>query len=100
MKDNNFLVKVAYLGDFFFKVNSRNLMLPGRMQWLHMTYDKVAAFKSKIQLYERMLQKGNTSMFSNLTMYLQSNPTMKCNFKQEIVEHLMAIVTAIKQYFP
>lgn len=100
MKNNNFLLKVAYLGDFFSEVNSLNLTLQGGRQWLHTTQDKVAAFKSKMQLYERMIQKGDTSMFLNLTMLLQSDPNMKCNFTQAIACHLNAIVTAIEKYFP
>ena len=45
MKSNDFLLKVAYLGDFFSEVNPLNLTLQGGRQWLHTTHDKVAAFK-------------------------------------------------------
>ena len=34
-------------------------------------------------------------MFPNLTMLLQSDSNMKCNFNQEIVTHLNAINIAI-----
>ena len=91
LKTNNFLLKVAYLGDFFSKVNSFNLTLQGGYQWLHTTHDKVAAFKRKVELFKRLTEKGTTSMFPNLKMLLQSDPNMKCNFTQEIVSHLNAI---------
>ena len=39
-------------------------------------------------------------MFPNLTMLLQSDPNIKCNFTQEIVSHLNAINIAIDPYFP
>ena len=100
MKSNEFLLKVAYLGDFFSEVNSLNLTLQGGRQWLHATHDKVAAFKRKVELFKRLTEKGTTSMFSNLTMLLQSDPSMKCNFTQEIVSHLNAINIAIDRYFP
>ena len=91
LKSNDFLLKVAYLGDFFSEVNSLNLTLQGGRQWLQMTHDKVAAFKHKVELFKRITEKGTTSVFPNLTMLLQSDPNMKCNFTQEIVSHLNAI---------
>ena len=39
-------------------------------------------------------------MFPNLTMLLQSNLNMKCNFTQDISSHLNAINIAIDWYFP
>ena len=39
-------------------------------------------------------------MFPNLTMLLQSDPNMKCNFTQDISSHLNAINIAIDRYFP
>ena len=60
MKSNDFLLKVAYLGDFFSEVNSLNLTLQGgrQCQWLHTTHDKVAAFKRKVELFERLTEKA------------------------------------------
>ena len=80
-------------------MNSLNLTLQGGRQWLHTTHDKVAAFKRKVELFKRLTEKG-TSMFPNLTMLLQFDPNMKCNFTQEIVSHLNAINIAIDRYFP
>ena len=37
MKSNNFLLMVAYIGDFFSEVNFLNLTLQGGRQWLHRT---------------------------------------------------------------
>ena len=91
LKSNDFLLKVAYLGDFFSEVNSLNLTLQGGRQWLQMTHNKVAAFKHKVELFKRITEKGTASVFPNLTMLLQSDPNMKCNFTQEIVSHLNAI---------
>ena len=98
LKSNDFLRKVACLSDFFSEVNPLNLTLQGR-QWLHTTHDKVAAFKREVKLFKRLTEKG-TSIFPNLTMLLQSDPNMKCNFTQEIVSHLNAINIAIDRYFP
>ena len=64
------------------------------------THDKVAAFKRKVELFERLTEKGDTSMFPNLTMLLLSNPNMKCNFTQDISSHLNAINIVFDRYFP
>ena len=74
--------------------------MQGGHQWLQMTHDKVAAFKRKVELFKRIIEKGTTSMFPNLTMLLQSDSNMKCNFTQEIVSHLNAINIVINRYFP
>ena len=65
-----------------------------------MTHDKVAAFKRKVELFEKLTEKGTTNMFPNSTMLLQSDPNIKCNFIQEIGSHLNEINIAINRYFP
>ena len=72
MKSNDFLLKVAYLIDFFSEVISLNLTLRRGCQSLHTIHDKVAAFKRKVELF----------------LLLQSDPNMKCNFTQDISSHL------------
>ena len=99
LKSNDFLLKVAYLGDFFSEVNSLNLTLQGGHQWLQTTLDKFAS-NVKWNCLKRLTEKGTTSMFPNLTMLLQSDPNMKCSFTQEIVSHSNAINIAIDRYFP
>ena len=80
MKSNDALLKMACSGDFFSEVNSLNLTLQGGCQWLRTTNNKVAAFNSKVKLFEDLIEKGNTIMFSNSTMLLLSDQNMKCNF--------------------
>ena len=58
MKSYDFLLKVAYLGDFFSEVNFLNLTLQGGRQCLHTTHDKVATFKRKVELFERLTEKA------------------------------------------
>ena len=64
-----------------------------------MTNEKVTAFKRKVELFERLTEKDDTNMFPNLTMLLQLDPNMKCNFIQDIAGHLNAINITIDQYF-
>ena len=99
MLDDCFVIGVAYLADFFSEVNSLNILLQGNMEMLHTARDKVAAFKSKIQLYHRRVQVGNTIMFPQMTPLLDALPGDECNFCEEISAHLLAVNEAIQKYF-
>ena len=66
---------------------------------LHTARDKVAAFKSKIQLYHRRVQVGNTIMFPQMTPLLDALPGNECNFCEEISAHLLAVNEAIQNVF-
>ena len=54
------------------------------MEMLHTARDKVAAFESKIQLYHRRVQVGDTIMFPQMTTLLYALPGNVCNLCEEI----------------
>ena len=99
MRNELFVMKVAYLADFFAEVNSLNLSLQGNLAMIHTARHKVEAFRRKIQLYQRRIQDGDTTIFPELTTLLDATPDAECNF-QEISTHLQAISEAIESYFP
>ena len=77
-------MKDAYLVNLFSKVNSLNISPRGNMGMLHMVRDKVAAFKSKIQLYHRRVLVCDTIMLPQMTTLLDQLPGNKCIFVKEI----------------
>ncbi len=87
MKSEEFLLKVAYLADFFGDVNSLNLSLQGNNVNVLVTQDKVAAFQRKIHLHQRLVQAGDKTVFSELTTLLTSTEE-DCSFVNLIEEHL------------
>ncbi|XP_076348016.1 protein FAM200C-like [Tachypleus tridentatus] len=100
MQDDHFVTKFAYLADFFFEVNSLNISLQGNLAMLHTVRDKVAAFKCKIQLYQKRIQDGDTTFFPQMKTLLASMPEAECSFREEISAHLLAVNNAIEGYFP
>ena len=99
MKSEEFMLKVAYLADFFGDVNSLNLSLQGNDVNVLSTQDKVAAFQRKIQLYQRRVHAGDTAVFSELTTLLTSTEE-DCSFVDLIEEHLRVMTETISSYFP
>ena len=100
MQDEEFLMKVAYLCDFFTEVNCLNLSLQGPLQMLPIARDKVSVFKRKIQLYQRRVQEGDTSVFTELSTLLEGCESADCSFREEISVHLVAVIDSIDKYFP
>ena len=84
MRDDGFVAKVAYLADFFSEVNFLNLSLQGNLAMLYTARDKVAAFRSKIQLYQKRVQDGDTTFFPQMTTFLDYMPDAECNFHEKI----------------
>lgn len=67
---------------------------------LHTAHDKVADFKCKIQLYQKRVQDGDTTFFTQMTTLLDSIPETECSFREEISTHLLAVNDVIESYFP
>ncbi|KAK8742027.1 hypothetical protein OTU49_002065 [Cherax quadricarinatus] len=65
MQDDCFVTKVVCLADFFFEVNSLKISLQGNLTMLHTARDKVAAFKCKIQLYQKRVEDGDNFFHSD-----------------------------------
>ncbi|XP_068205374.1 protein FAM200C-like [Palaemon carinicauda] len=100
MQDDCFVTKVAYLADFFSEVNSLNTSIQGNVTMMHTARDKVAAFKSKIQLYQKRVQDGDITFFTEMMTLLGSMPDAECSFREEISTHLLAVNDPNESYFP
>lgn len=100
MRDDCFATEVAYLADFFSEVNFLNISLQGNLTMLHTAHEKVAAFKCKIQLYQKRVEDGDTTFLTQMTTLLDSMPDAECSFHEEMSAHLLAVNDAIKSYFP
>lgn len=62
--------------------------------------DKVASFVRKLELYQRRVQAGNVSMFTQLCEQLVNIEPNKITFENSVVQHLSAVIDSLKQYFP
>ncbi|XP_037299508.1 protein ZBED8 [Manduca sexta] len=73
---------------------------------LYHTEDKIASFLRKLELYQRRVQAGDVSMFTQLSEQLANNNTYnkykqeKITFENSVVQHLTAVIDSLQQYFP
>nr|XP_042895255.1 SCAN domain-containing protein 3-like [Parasteatoda tepidariorum] len=64
--DKVWVTKLAYLCDIFNLLNELNLCLQGKMTTVFKLADKVAAFKAKLELWGRRVNRGIFDMFQTL----------------------------------
>ena len=100
MNQPTFIENVCYLSDFFDDVNLLNTSLQGNGALLIQSVDKISAFKKKVELYLRLLDAGDTTMFKKLTQNLLASESDGCFFIESIKEHLSAVMLAIDKYYP
>lgn len=100
IKDQTFVLKMAYLADFFTEINSLNISLQGNETNILTLQDKIASFLRKLELYQRRVQAGDVSMFTQLSEQLVNNKQDKITFENSVVQHLTAVIDSLQQYFP
>ena len=61
--DKVWVAILAYLCDIFSLLNELNLSLQGKMKTVFKLADKVAAFKTKLELWGRRVNNGILDMF-------------------------------------
>ena len=69
--DHTFILKLAYLADYFGEINHLSLSIQGKVVNICSAQDKVASFLRKLQCYQRRVQADDVSMFSQLTTLLE-----------------------------
>ena len=80
--------KTLYLSFTFEKRNSLNLSLQGESIDILTAYNKIKAFKKKIQHWATRVEIGRMDMFSELNDYLEENEFNQRNVKQSLISHL------------
>ncbi|XP_026475576.1 zinc finger BED domain-containing protein 5-like [Ctenocephalides felis] len=91
---------MAYLADFFTEINNLNISLQGNKTNILMLQDKIASFLRKLEFYQRRVQAGDVSMFTQLSEQLLNNKRDKITFENYVVQHLTAVIDSLQQYFP
>ncbi|GFS30841.1 zinc finger MYM-type protein 6 [Trichonephila inaurata madagascariensis] len=89
--DKVWVTKLAYLCDIFNLLNELNLCLHGKMKTVFKLADKVAAFKAKLELWGRRVNRGIFDMFHTLAGILgETEP--EHSFSQLVHDHLSLIL--------
>ncbi|XP_074477029.1 SCAN domain-containing protein 3-like [Sebastes fasciatus] len=97
--DEEWVAKLAYLCDIFNLLNELNLSLQGKMTTVFKLADKVAAFKAKLDLWGRRVNRGILDMFQTLAGILgETEP--EPSFSQLVHDHLSLLLKEFERYFP
>ncbi|XP_058272819.1 protein FAM200A-like [Hemibagrus wyckioides] len=99
--DEIWLARVAYLADVFEHLNTLNVSMRGRGHNIFEQSDKVAAFKKKIELWTKHVNKDRLDMFPNTCNETQQlDIAGKIVLKKTITEHLSKLQVRFNDYFP
>jgi hypothetical protein len=66
LHDDEFLTRLACLGDVFSQLNDLNLGLQGLSATIFNTQDKIEAMIKKLELFSDFINKDNTQVFPSL----------------------------------
>ncbi|KAJ1198429.1 hypothetical protein NDU88_002270 [Pleurodeles waltl] len=97
--DKVWVAKLAYLCDIFSLLNELNLGLQGKITTVFKLSDKVAAFKAKLELYGRRVNRGILNMFQTLAGIV-GETELEHSFCQLVHDHLSLLLKEFERYFP
>ena len=99
LRDDFFILILAYLVDIFDAQNMLNKNLQGKDLTVCEFIAKVKAFLAKLRLWRRNICSGTFSMFSTVTEFLCQNPQVETTrFSELVTEHLMKLEKEIDGY--
>uniref|UniRef100_UPI00358F8E80 SCAN domain-containing protein 3-like n=1 Tax=Myxine glutinosa TaxID=7769 RepID=UPI00358F8E80 len=104
-KNNKFIATLAYMADIFNLLNNLNISFQGKtnrqVKSVFVMYNKIAMFKSKLDLWKRRVQTNDEfDMFENLDDLLSKSVEERVDIKDVIVEHLVNLRKRFDEYFP
>ena len=100
LRDDFFILILAYLVEIFDAQNMLNKNLQGKDLTVCEFIGKVEAFLAKLQLWRQNICSATFSMFSTVTEFLCQNPQIVITrFSELVTEHLMKLEKEIDDYF-
>ena len=95
--EKEWVAKLAYLCDIFKLLKEFNLSLQGKMTTVFKLADKVAAFKAKLELWGRRVNRSILDMFHTLVGILEEPEP---SFSLLVHNHLSLLLKGFERYFP
>uniref|UniRef100_A0A672IJ75 HAT C-terminal dimerisation domain-containing protein n=1 Tax=Salarias fasciatus TaxID=181472 RepID=A0A672IJ75_SALFA len=103
LEDDSFIHNAAFLTDITRHLNSLNVKLQGKQKILPIMMNDVAAFESKLSLFEHQIEAGNFTHFPVLSQMSQPgsfSPTPFCAYLTELKQEFSSRFTDIKSLKP
>jgi hypothetical protein len=96
----DFIMKQAYLSDFFEKMNTVNTSLQGSECNIHQINGKLKLFIKIYELWQRKLECGIVDMFLSLKQFINNNYTQIIgDVKIYILSHICSLKSHLENYF-
>lgn len=100
MNDSNWLCTLAYLSDIFGHLNALNLGMQGAHKHIFDLWNKIAAFKKSLLIWEKEILKNDFSAFSFTKQILSGNESTIEYIQPIVLEHLRKLIGEFERYFP
>ena len=101
MRDDFFILILAYLVDIFDAQNMLNKNLQGKDLTVCEFIAKFKAFLAKLRLWRENICSGTFSMFNTVTEFLCENPQIETTrFSELVTKHLTKLEKEIDGYSP
>lgn len=98
MKDSNWLCSLAYLRDIFGHLSGLNLEMQDTHKNCYALWNKIAAFKKSLLIWEKEILKNYFLVFSSTKQILYGNKSTIEYIQPIVLEHLRNL--RIRQIFP
>lgn len=100
LKDNEWMIKLAYLADVFALLNELNLQLQGPKMNCFTLWNRVDAFRKRLSIWEKKVHMADMTAFT-LTNDLLAEDISLLDYIQPIVlEHIQQLIQKFQSYFP
>lgn len=101
---DKFIATLAYMADIFTLLNNLNTSFQGKtnkqVKSVFVMYDKIAAFKAKLDLWKSRVEENEFDMFDNLAELIEKEKPDTSIIKDVVIEHLTNLRKRFDDYFP
>lgn len=100
LKDEKWLITLAYLSDIFASLNELNLQLQGPAMNCFVLWNKVEAFRKRMAIWEEQVQTKNLTAFALTYDFLAENESLVDYIQPIVLDHLRQLILKFDAYFP
>ncbi len=100
LTDPDWIKRLAYSSCIFERLNGLNMSSQSENTSILSLYDKIHAFKRKVERWTARVEMARTDMFPELDEFMEENDASVNTVKKSIATHLQALLEHCNKYFP
>ncbi|GFW65094.1 zinc finger BED domain-containing protein 5 [Trichonephila clavipes] len=100
--DKPWLFRLSFMADIFQKLNELNLSLQGKQTTIFQAFNKITAFKRKLEFWIICIGKREIESFTSLSEFVSDNDSemFQDDVFEELVTYLTSMRASFEKYFP